>query len=168
MLFYQFGPLTQGKIGKRHALVPVGQGIQFQFEKGTGNVHVVWGTIDNTGTTNSVLTFGQNNAGGTFSGVVQDSGTSTLALVKTGTGITTLSGTANTYEGGTTINNGFLRVQGDGSLGAVPVAPTVNITIRDGGVLQNNNSTVNLNANRTINLANGEGRIRAGWSNQNS
>ncbi|KZD20616.1 hypothetical protein A4A58_17915 [Tardiphaga robiniae] len=62
------------------------------------------------------LTVGGNDLSTTVSGVIADggfSGGTGAALVKTGTGTLTLSGT-NTYSGGTTINNGVLQL-GDGS-----------------------------------------------------
>ncbi|MEC5129680.1 autotransporter-associated beta strand repeat-containing protein [Verrucomicrobiales bacterium BCK34] len=124
------------------------------------------GTIDNSGSANAVLTFGTGATGGALFGVIQDSGVGTLALEKIGTGVTEIFGTANTYEGGTTVAGGYFRVVSDGSLGAVPSAPAVNLTIRDGGIFQNRNSDVDLHENRTILLANGEGRIRSGWLNK--
>lgn len=50
------------------------------------------------------LTVGGNNGGGTFDGVISESGN----IVKTGTGTLQLSG-ANSYTGTTTVNNGTLR-----------------------------------------------------------
>ncbi len=123
-------------------------------------------TIDNSGATNAILVYGTENAGGSLFGVIQDSGAGTLALTKVGAGISEIRGVANTYEGGTTIEGGYLRVVGDGSLGAIPSTPTVNLTIRDGGIFQNFNSDVDLHVNRTVLLANGEGRVRSGWANR--
>src|SRR5262249_54017221 len=58
------------------------------------------------------LTVGRNNLSKTFSGIIQDGGSSGgtgSALTKVGTGKLTLSG-ANTYTGGTTVNAGTLLV----------------------------------------------------------
>ena len=58
------------------------------------------------------LTVGSNNLSSVFSGVIQDGGASGGtggSLVKTGKGTLTLSG-ANTYTGGTTINQGTLSI----------------------------------------------------------
>ena len=64
------------------------------------------GTIDgNSGS--PVLTFGASNAGGAYSGAIQNSA-GTLALVKLGSGMETLSG-ANTYSGSTTVSGGTLK-----------------------------------------------------------
>ena len=58
------------------------------------------GTVDNTGAGTATLTVGDNNAVGTFDGVITNTA-GTLSLVKIGTNTLTLSGT-NGYSGGTT------------------------------------------------------------------
>jgi fibronectin-binding autotransporter adhesin len=69
------------------------------------------GIVDNTAAaTTSTLTAGGNNASSTFSGVIQNSGsTSVTNLVKTGSGTLTLSG-ANTFSGTVTVNGGRLAL----------------------------------------------------------
>jgi uncharacterized repeat protein (TIGR01451 family) len=62
-----------------------------------------------------VLTVGNNNAGGSFGGVLQNTA-GTLALTKTGSGTLTLSG-ANTYGGPTLIQAGTVRIQNSAGLG---------------------------------------------------
>ena len=121
------------------------------------------GTIDNaTGGGSVTFTIGNNNAGGTHSGPIKNT-TGTLALVKTGTGNATLSSTASTYAGHTTVTGGgTLSINNDGSLGAVPNSPTVDITL-DYGVLMNSSSSPNLNTNRTVYLTANGGYIEAGW-----
>ena len=77
------------------------------------------GTVTNNApSTTSVLTFGYvptASTGGadTFAGTIAD-GRGTLALAVSGGGALTLTGTNNTYSGGTAIYNGSLQI-GDGS-----------------------------------------------------
>ena len=74
------------------------------------------------------LSVGTNNASGTFAGII-GGGSGTISLVKTGTGTQILSG-ANTYTGGTLINEGALRLN-DGTLGSGNI--TNNATLMSGG-----------------------------------
>jgi autotransporter-associated beta strand protein len=126
------------------------------------------GTIDNaTGGGSVTLTIGNNNQGGTHSGAIKNT-TGTLAISKIGTANLTLSGTANTYSGGTTVSSsattgGTLTINADGSLGAVPSSPTVNLTL-DGCCLKNNNTANTLAANRTVLLTGKGGFFDAGWT----
>ena len=65
------------------------------------------------------LTVGADNTNTTVSGVIQDGGLGAGvggSLIKTGTGTLTLSG-ANTYTGGTTLENGGLFVNNSNALG---------------------------------------------------
>lgn len=99
--------------------------------------------VTNVGGAVSALTTGGNNSATTFAGTIQD-GFFPVSLVKTGTGVFTLSG-ANTYTGVTTVTGGELRVTG--SLGATAVtvasgatlsgAGTIagGVTVEDGGIL---------------------------------
>ncbi|MGB8353929.1 MAG: autotransporter domain-containing protein, partial [Chthoniobacteraceae bacterium] len=74
---------------------------------GTGKVQLNDGSIDGTGATKGgVLTV----SSGSFSGVISD-GSFGGQLVKTGTGILSLTGTS-TYTGKTTVNAGLLQVNG--------------------------------------------------------
>lgn len=110
---------------------------------GTGNLALNGGTLDLNGfspsvanfsggggtvlasTGSSVLSIGTNNAtGGNFAGNVTN-GAGQVAITKTGTGTITLSGTANTYSGNTTVNGGTLNVPASQSGGG-------NVTIADG------------------------------------
>ncbi|WP_165920122.1 beta strand repeat-containing protein [Chthoniobacter flavus] len=74
---------------------------------------------NNANGTAATLTIGNDNGGGTFSGVISDntnSGTGTLALTKIGTATETINST-QTYSGATTINVGYIgNISGAGSL----------------------------------------------------
>ncbi|AHF94560.1 hypothetical protein OPIT5_20740 [Opitutaceae bacterium TAV5] len=84
------------------------------------------GTTGGSGGTGTInIKIGNRNTDSTFSGVIEDGGTSTK-LTKVGTGTLTLSGT-NTYTGATVVEAGALRV--DGSIGAGDV------TVSSGGIL---------------------------------
>jgi autotransporter-associated beta strand protein len=87
------------------------------------------GTVDNRAAgTASVLTVGNNNQAGTFSGTLQNSGSSaSLELVKTGTGALTLA-SANTHSGLTTTNGGALILENGGALGSTAAGTVVNGT----------------------------------------
>jgi autotransporter-associated beta strand protein len=85
------------------------------------------GSIEGAGTFSlgsNQLTVGSNNLSTEVSGVIRGTGGS---LVKTGTGVLTLSGT-NTYTGGTTVNAGTLLVTGDiSSSSGVAVGPNATL-----------------------------------------
>jgi autotransporter-associated beta strand protein len=110
------------------------------------------GTVDNTSAISaSTLTIGNNNQSSSFSGVVQNSGGTNLALVKVGTGTLSLSG-VNTYAGGTTLNGGLL-------LGNNTAFGTGTITLA-GGTLENNGTVtlsnpINVQTNTTTIIDNG-------------
>lgn len=70
------------------------------------------GTVENNTSTNITLTAGGDNTTTTFSGVLQNGGTGTLGLTKTGTGGLVLSGSASTMTGVVTVNGGVLAVSG--------------------------------------------------------
>ncbi len=123
------------------------------------------GSIVNTGGTTSTLTLnllgsGTRAFGGTIEGDIQ------VAIKDSNSknsDVQVFAG-ANTYTGGTVIDNGHLRVANDAYLGAVPGSVAAdNIVLKNGGVLQNNNSALVLNANRGVLLESGDGVIYAGW-----
>ncbi len=100
------------------------------------------GSVDNTNYTtysgnNSSLTIGNNNATSEFDGVIENTGTNTLAIAKIGSGTLTLTG-ANTYGGGTTLGAGTLQIGNAGTSG----------TLGSGTVTATNNGTT-LAFNRT-------------------
>jgi len=89
------------------------------------------GTIDNsTGAGTYTFTVGNNDAGGTFSGLIKNT-SGTVALVKTGTGTLTLSG-ANTYKGLTTVSAGVLNIQNAAATGTTAGG----VSIADGAALE--------------------------------
>ncbi|WP_198027356.1 autotransporter-associated beta strand repeat-containing protein [Candidatus Paracaedibacter symbiosus] len=93
------------------------------------------------------LTFGTNNTTAqTYGGVIQDTSLGG-SIIKVGTATAILSGTNNTYTGGTTFNNGILQVGNDASLGDSSGA--LHFT---GGTLQWN-AAFNLANTRAITLA---------------
>jgi autotransporter-associated beta strand protein len=75
------------------------------------------GTVTNSVPTAPTLTVGGDNSSQTFSGLLQD-GSGTLAVVKTGNGMWTLSGN-NNYSGATTLNSGTLQLGNGGPSGSL-------------------------------------------------
>jgi autotransporter-associated beta strand protein len=73
------------------------------------------GTVDNTAGFASVLTVGNNDRPGSFSGVLKNT-SGTLALTKVGTNVLTLAA-SNSYAGPTTLNAGILGVANEHALG---------------------------------------------------
>ena len=77
----------------------------------SGTTTVGQGTVQNTSSGASVLTVGANDQTSIFNGLITDSGAGkTLGITKTGAGLLTLGDAANAYVGGTTVNNGTLRL----------------------------------------------------------
>ncbi len=100
------------------------------------------GTVEDASSTNITLTVGTFNGTSTFGGVLQNgTGTGKLSLLKTGTGTFTLSGTASTYTGVTTVSAGTLAVMAlalggqPSSIGASTSADT-NLLIQNGADFQ--------------------------------
>jgi autotransporter-associated beta strand protein len=127
-------------------------------------------TVNALGTANLALTLSPKSL--IMSGVI--AGTS--GLTKAGDGRLKLTGTSNTYTGGTVINGGRLSILGENSLGANPVAvEAANITINNGGVLEltalldadGNGSSVTLSANRGITLGTGVQILQRNHRSQN-
>jgi autotransporter-associated beta strand protein len=143
------------------------------------------GTIDNVNapTAVSTLTFGSNGLPNTFAGTIQNT-TGTVALVKTGTALETITST-NTYSGGTSITNGAIKVTNttgpDLGTGSVTITSAAGLQL-GAGVTITNNIVDNASANEfedvpdagavgtltgTISTSTG-GNIRAGTSQTTS
>ncbi len=73
------------------------------------------GILDNTSSSANTVQIGKNGAGGTFSGVIRNSGGGNISLWKWGGGTTILSG-ANTYTGLTWLVGGIMSVDSIGSI----------------------------------------------------
>src|SRR5262249_36055480 len=109
------------------------------------------GSVDNQGGGSSVLTVGNNDRAGTFSGVLKNT-SGTLGLTKVGTNILTLT-TSNIYAGPTTLTLGTLAVTHEHALGtgdvSVAAGPLdvrssrlfLNSLAGAGGVIANNSTT---------------------------
>jgi autotransporter-associated beta strand protein len=74
------------------------------------------GSVDNTGGSASVLTVGNNDRGGTFTGLLKNT-SGTLGISKIGTNIEVLSA-SNSYSGPTTVSAGTLATVNDHALGS--------------------------------------------------
>ena len=114
----------------------------------TSTAHTL--TITNNPATNpttspATLTIGDSiTPANGFTGAIKD-GTSTLALVKTGTDSITLSGNNNAFSGGVTVNQGTLTGSGTNALGtgSVTVNPTGTTgTTADAAILSTNTSAI--------------------------
>jgi len=111
------------------------------------------GTVDNSVTGGPfALAVGNNDAAGTFGGVIKNSA-GTLALTKTGAGNVTLTGN-NTYSGLTTVNSGALIVQGQQSGSNAVVNANAMLAVGQSGTT----GDVTVNANGRLS---GNGKVGA-------
>ena len=99
------------------------------------------GVAINSGVTGTIDTQGNSV---TIAGPVSGAG----SLVTTGSG-TAILGATNSYNGGTTIENGVLEIDSDLALGSVPITPTTSLTFTGSGVLRADRSLA-LSVNRGI------------------
>ena len=148
------------------ARVIINAGGTFDFTGLFGAATPTAGSIEGAGTIclcNHVFTVGSNNLSTVFSGTIQNGAPlgTPAALVKVGTGMLTLSGSAHTYLGATTVNGGTLLVTGSilnssgvivnagGTIGGTGQLPGVTI---NGGTLSPGNSigTITINGNLTF------------------
>ena len=67
------------------------------------------GTVTSSAAGTPVLTVGSNDQSSTFSGIIQN-GSGTVGLNKSGTGTLTITNPSNSYGGGTTVQQGLLKV----------------------------------------------------------
>jgi parallel beta-helix repeat protein/autotransporter-associated beta strand protein len=112
--------------------------------------------ITNTSASSATLTVGNNNASGSYAGVIRSG--NTLALTKIGTGAETLTG-ANTYNGNTSITGGTLALIGNGSIANTPAITIAGgatfdvsglsstLTLGHGQTLSNSTSTATIAGN---------------------
>jgi autotransporter-associated beta strand protein len=101
-------------------------------------------------------TFDANSLTSTLSGLISGGGGLTV-LDSSGRGSLTLTNSANTYSGGTTLVSGTLIVSADGDLGAAQGPLTFN-----GGTLEVSGAGVSLSALRTVMLDSGGGIFDTG------
>jgi len=138
---YNVGPTTIGSLTGTPAA-----SVETRHDNGTYN--------------NQLLSLGNDNGNGTFSGVITD-GSVQLSLTKNGTGTQTLAG-ANTYTGSTVVSNGTLVVNGSLTSSALTVtaAGTLAGTGTLAGVVTVNGTlapgtsgigTLTVNSNLTLN-----------------
>ena len=115
------------------------------FDLNGGTTEIINGLTGSSGTfvTNGLsgtatLTVGDADASSTFAGTLQNAGT--LKLTKIGTGTLTLSNSANTYTGATTVNGGVLSVakivNGGASSGIGASTNVAANLVLNGGTLQ--------------------------------
>ena len=74
------------------------------------------GSVQNTIAGTSIVTLGTASGSSSYAGQLAEANAAKLALVKTGSGVLTLSG-ASSFTGGTTINGGAVFVQNSAALG---------------------------------------------------
>lgn len=120
------------------------------------------GTVSYQNSAASGFSFGDNNANGTFTGIIQNT-SGTLNVSKIGTGTQILSG-ANTYSGTTTVSAGTLIINGSiSSANAVTVAAgahlggsgSINGAVNVSGTLAPGNSPGNLTVNNNVTILDG-------------
>ncbi len=124
---------------------------------GSGNLVLA----NSAGTASVNLSVGANNASTTFSGTLSDNATG-ARLTKVGSGMLTLSG-ANTYSGGTYLDNGTLSLSSSAALGSGTL--TINggglyhssgyLTLSNNPQVWNGSFTVNNPISTTLNLGSG-------------
>jgi autotransporter-associated beta strand protein len=131
---------------------------------GSGTAFIGAGSLSSS---NPTWRIGAKNTTNTYAGTIADAGVT--SLIKTGTGMFVLSGTNNTYSGGTTVNGGILMVSNTAgtATGVGPVTVTNGgtlagsgiiggaVTINSGGALAPGNPLGNLTLSNSLTLAAG-------------
>ncbi|MCF3650680.1 beta strand repeat-containing protein, partial [Synoicihabitans lomoniglobus] len=136
------GSPTAGKITLNNGTLQTTAGITLHANRGV-TLGSGGGTVDvTTGTT-------------TYNGII--AGSASGNLTKSGDGGLVLGG-ANTYDGNTVIDGGFLAISADNALGVAPGSPTTDAITLDGGSLVTL-ASFELNSNRGITLGPAEGSI---------
>ncbi|MDO4573733.1 MAG: autotransporter-associated beta strand repeat-containing protein [Planctomycetia bacterium] len=97
----------------------------------------------------STLTVGENNASGTFAGILKNNGANVLSITKAGTGTWTLSG-ANTYTGLTTISDGAIEITGSAAYNGGFTLNGGDLTIRNGAAVTTTGVTTLTNGTLSI------------------
>jgi autotransporter-associated beta strand protein len=173
-------PMTlrfNGTAGDGSAIFNLGTGKALALVRNTGTTAIALGGLiggsgtqlqgdSSSGGDNMTYTIGGANANTKFDGVITNGSVGTVALVKTGSGVLTLTG-ANTYSGGTTINGGVLQVNNLAGSGTGSGAVTVTnggslggdgiisgaVTVNSGGALAPGNpfGALTINNNLTLN-----------------
>ena len=92
------------------------------------------GTVDNTSATAVILSIGKNNTGGSFSGIIKNTGGGALNLSKFGSSNTTTLAAANTYTGITKVTGGILSINAIGNVGAGASSVGAPTTLADGTI----------------------------------
>ncbi len=159
--------------------IPSGAGKGDVYVNGTG-ILKLWGISQNINGLNgggivdtqtaNTLTVGSNDATGSFSGVMQNSGGAgnSLTFIKTGAGTQTLSGT-NTYLGTTTVSAGTLALTGL-TTNNIANSPTINVAggagldasgLSGGGIVLASGQTLKGAGTLTGNLSVGTGSVLA-------
>ncbi len=88
----------------------------------------------------ALVTLGNTDNDGTFSGVIADGVNNTTSITKAGGGIQTFSG-ANTYTGTTTVNDGTLSLGGSGATLGGSIATSSLTTVASGATLAGSGTT---------------------------
>lgn len=132
----------------------------YAFNLGGGTIQVIGspliGTVTPTLVAGTTSTIDTNGIGATWSGVLSGGG----ALAKTGAGTLTLSA-ANTYIGGTLLNQGTLLLANAGALGSGTLSMAAGTTL-DFAQSYTLNQMIKVSGNPTINVNAGLTSILAG------
>jgi autotransporter-associated beta strand protein len=115
-----------------------------------------FGMVTSSSAGTITLNTGGNNTSTTYTGLIED-GSGTVLLTKSGSGQFTLSTTANTYSGLTTVGAGILEVRHSSSLGSVAGGTSVT----NGATLYVNNNISVGNESLTINGVGNAGSLRS-------
>jgi fibronectin-binding autotransporter adhesin len=150
--------------GKGNLSISTGATFEMNGQSNNINALVGAGTMDNRSGT-AVLTLGNGDATGTFSGAITAAG-GALSIVKTGVGTQTLTG-ANTYVGSTTVSSGTLELASPGSLTSTALSVSTGAVLNiDSGtniaaatVLTDNGTTNFVSPTKSIATLNGAGTL---------